>query len=163
MTTHISRRTEPTELRRVLGHFCSGLTIVSAVVDDAPIGLTCQSFFSVSLEPPLIALSIGTASSSLAAIRKSSAFSVNVLASDQSHISTTIGGKSPDKWRNVSWSPGVFGQPLLHGSLAWFECRIRDIHEAADHSILVAEVLDLGCDESAEPLLYFRSGYRELA
>lgn len=160
--TQFPTRTDPATLRRILSHFCSGLTIVSTVVDDVPVGLTCQSFFSVSLEPPLVALSVGKSSTSFPAIRESEVFSVNVLAAHQRHISGAIGRRSADKWRDVDWSPGAYGQPILHGAIAWFECRLRDIHDAGDHEIVVAEVLDLDCDESAEPLLFFRSEYREL-
>lgn len=153
---------DPATLRRILSHFCSGLTIVSAVVDGEPVGLTCQSFFSVSLEPPLIAVSIAKTSTSFPAIRSANAFSVNVLSAHQRHISGAIGRKGPDKWRDIEWIPGTHGQPILPGAIAWFECRLRDVHDAGDHDIVVAEVLDLDSDESAEPLLFFRSEYREL-
>lgn len=153
---------EPAALRRILSHFCSGLTIVSAVVDGEPVGLTCQSFFSVSLEPPLVALSISKTSTSFPAIRAAQTFSVNVLSAGQRHISGAIGRTGPDKWRHIEWVHGAHGQPILPGAIAWFECRLRDVHDAGDHDIVVAEVLDLDCDETADPLLFFRSEYREL-
>ena len=149
-------------MRRILAHYCSGLTIVAAVVDGAPVGLTCQSFFSVSLEPPLVALSVGKSSTSFPAIRHASALSINVLAGHQRDVSSAFARSGTDKWRGIDWRPGRYGQPVLHGAIAWFECRIRDIHDAGDHEIVVADVLDLGCDETAEPLLFFRSEYREL-
>jgi 3-hydroxy-9,10-secoandrosta-1,3,5(10)-triene-9,17-dione monooxygenase reductase component len=131
-------------------------------VDDRPVGLTCQSFFSVSLEPALVALSVNKSSTSFPAIRTAEAFSVNVLAAHQHEVSGAFGRTGADKWRGIAWDRGRYGQPLLHGAIAWFECRIQDIHPAGDHEIVVAEVLDLGCDETAEPLLFFRSEYRRL-
>jgi 3-hydroxy-9,10-secoandrosta-1,3,5(10)-triene-9,17-dione monooxygenase reductase component len=149
-------------LRKIMGHYTSGLTIVASIVDAAPVGLTCQSFFSVSLEPPLVALSVGKSSTSFQAIRRAEAFSVNVLAAHHRRISDTFGRSGTDKWRGVDWHHGSWGQPVLEGAVAWLECRIRDVHDAGDHEIVVADVLDIGCDETAEPLIFFRSKYHML-
>lgn len=154
---------DPAQLRRVLGHFCSGITVIAARVDSRPVGLTCQSFFSVSLDPPLIALAVGRSSTSFPPIRQNKIFSVNVLADHQREVSAALSRAGTDKWSALEWTTGPHDQPILDRALAWLECRIRDIHDAGDHELVIAEVLDLGCDEDAEPLLYFRSGYRTIA
>lgn len=165
-----SLRTQPDDcgavdasaFRRTLGHYCSGLIVVAAVADGAPVGMTCQSFFSVSLEPPLVALSVGKSSTSFPTIRQAQTFSISVLAAHQREVSATFARTGADKWRGIDWRPGCHKQPILHGAIAWFECRIRDIHDAGDHEIVVADVLDFACDETAEPLLFFRGEYLEL-
>jgi flavin reductase (DIM6/NTAB) family NADH-FMN oxidoreductase RutF len=149
--------------RAALGHFCSGVTVVASVVDASPVGLTCQSFFSVSLEPPLVALSVSKASTSFPAIRAAGLFSVNILTRRQWAIGEALATTATGKWAGVEWRAGRFGQPVLAGSLAWLECELLAVHDAGDHHLVVATVLDLDCDGREQPLLYFRSEYRELA
>lgn len=155
-STHVN---DPQHFREALGHFCSGITVVSALVDSRPVGLTCQSFFSVSLAPPLIAFAVGKTSTSFPKVRDARVFSINVLAQTQRHVSAAFARSGTDKWAGIAWQPGRFGQPLLDGSLAWLECEVRDVHDTGDHVLVVAEVLDLNFDRAGQPLLYFRSRY----
>lgn len=149
--------------RQTLGHFCSGITVVASMIDAEPVGLTCQSFFSVSLEPPLVALSVGKASRSFPLLRTAGRFSVNILSHEQRAVSEALAARGKKKWAGIDWSVGRFGQPILAGSLAWLECELRAVHDAGDHHLVVATVLDLDANTYQQPLLYFRSEYRELA
>ena len=149
----------PEHYRATLGHFCSGVTIVTAAAADGPAGMTCQSFCALSLEPPLILVCPGKSSSSWPRIESSGAFAVNVLAEDQEELCRTFAAKGADKFAGVGWTPGTFsGAPILAGALAWIECRLEQLHDAGDHLIAVGRVLDLRAREG-RPLLFFRGGY----
>jgi len=149
----------PEHYRATLGHFCSGVTIVTAVGPDGPAGMTCQSFCAVSLDPPLILVCPGKSSSSWPRIEATGVFAVNVLAEDQEELCRSFAAKGGDKFAGVGWSPGPFsGAPVLAGALAWVECRLEQLHDAGDHVIAVGRVLDLQSREG-RPLLFFRGGY----
>lgn len=145
--------------RTVLGHFCSGITIITGVDGGEPIGLTCQSFTSLSLDPPLVAFCPGKASSSWPRIEPSGAFCVNVLSEDQEELCRVFATKGRDKFRGVGWRPGDTGSPILRESLAWIDCRLETIHEAGDHLIVVGRVVELAAGHSGKPLLFYRGGY----
>ncbi|MDQ7910377.1 flavin reductase family protein [Phytohabitans sp. ZYX-F-186] len=154
----------PATFRQVLGHFCSGITVVTAVADGTPAGLTCQSFFSVSLDPPLVAFSSARTSKSYPAIRRAQSFCINILAHGQERLSTAFARSGEDKWRGVSWQPaGRTGSPILDGVLAWVECATVAEHEAGDHFLTIGRVLSLEHSGATEPLLYFRGAYGRLA
>jgi 3-hydroxy-9,10-secoandrosta-1,3,5(10)-triene-9,17-dione monooxygenase reductase component len=148
--------------RSVLGHFCSGITVVAAVGDAGPIGFTCQSFFSVSLDPPLVAFSVAHSSTSYPRLKDRPAFCVNVLGSDQAGHSQLLSSRDPAKWAKVPWVPGVAGAVRLHGALAWIDCAPWAEYPAGDHTIVVGRVLDLSADLGRDPLLYFNRQYRRL-
>ena len=148
--------------RTVLGHYCSGITVVAALGDEGPVGFTCQSFFSVSLDPPLVAFSVGHTSTSYPRIKDRPAFCVNVLGADQAGHSQVLSSKDPAKWAKVAWVPGVAGSVRVHGSLAWIDCEPWAEYPAGDHTIVVGRVLDLAVDPGRDPLLYFNSQYRRL-
>ena len=145
--------------RTTLGHFCSGITIVTASGAEGPVGLTCQSFCALSLEPPLILVCPGKGSSSWPRVEAAGRFCVNVLAEDQEELCRGFAAKGADKFAGVGWTPGPFtGAPVLAGALAWIECRLEQLHDAGDHSIAVGRVLDLQ-SRDGRPLLFFRGGY----
>ena len=149
----------------VLGRFASGITVVSATVDGRPVGLTCQSFFSLSVDPPMVAFSVARTSTSFAAIRGAGSCVVNVLAHGQRAVSSAMARSGTDKWAGVRWEPGpATGHPVIEGSLAHVECRIAAEYDGGDHVIVTADVLGLGHIplEEARPLLYFRSRYHAL-
>lgn len=155
--------TDPRVFRDVLSTFCSGITIIASVVDSAPVGMTCQSFFSVSLDPPLVAFAASKNSKTFPRLRHTSVVSINILSSGQRSVSSAFARSGTDKWAGVDWSVGRYGQPLLTGALASLECRVRDVIDAGDHHLVVASVLDLRVDaDQQDPLLYFRSEYRAL-
>jgi flavin reductase (DIM6/NTAB) family NADH-FMN oxidoreductase RutF len=150
-------------LRDALGCFATGITVVTAVGGDgAPIGLTANSFTSVSLAPPLLLVCIANSAGSAQALRTTEHFAVNVLQIGQQPISGRFAGKGEDRFGQTQWSPGETGAPILAGSLGAFECRRRAVHEAGDHFILVGEVLRAQFDPRRDPLLFFRGKYRRL-
>ena len=149
--------------RTVLGHFCTGLTIVTAVDLGAPVGLTCQSFASVSLDPPLVLFVAARSSYSWPRIRNAGSFCANVLSDHQEHLGRSFAMKGADKFAGVGWRPGVTGSPLLDGCLAFVECEVDAVHEAGDHEIVVGRVVDLGLAGEGKPLLFYRGGYGRFA
>lgn len=146
--------------RGVLGRYCSGVTVVTALADGQPIGMTCQSFTSVSLEPPLVAFLPTRGSRAFAAIQRVGHFCVNILAADQTDLSEQMAGTGDDKFAGTSWRPApATGSPVLVGVMAYVDCAVHAVHEAGDHYIVVGRVLDLDAGEANEPLLYHRGRY----
>lgn len=148
------------ELRRVLGHFCSGITVITAAGPGGrPVGFTCQSFSSLSLDPPLVSFSPARSSTSWPLIRSKETFAINVLGAHHDRLSHQFARSGTDKFRGVSWQPGAYGAPVLEGAAAWAECRLWAEYDGGDHTIVAAQVLDLHCDSSIEALLYYRGAY----
>lgn len=145
--------------RTVLGHFCSGITIVTALADGQPVGLTCQSFASVSLDPPMVLFVPAKASGSWPRIRAAGHFCANVLDGDQEELGRRFAIKGADKFAGVGWKPGPSGGPVLDGCLAYVDCEIQAVHDGGDHDIVVGRVLDLAVRAEGTPLLFFRGGY----
>jgi flavin reductase (DIM6/NTAB) family NADH-FMN oxidoreductase RutF/pimeloyl-ACP methyl ester carboxylesterase len=149
--------------RDALGCFATGVTVVTAIdPDGVPIGLTANSFTSVSLDPPLLLVCIANSSGSAAILRGADHFAVNVLQIGQQPTSNRFAGKGEDRFAATPWEIGEFGTPVLVGSLGSFEC-VRDaVHEGGDHFILVGRVLKAIFEPRRDPLLYFRGKYRKL-
>lgn len=145
--------------RTVLGHFCSGITIVTAVDQGEPVGLTCQSFASVSLDPPLVLFVPAKAANSWPRIRSAGHFCANVLAQEQEELGRRFSIRGVDKFAGVGWRPGPSGAPLLNDCLAYVDCEIEAVHDGGDHDIAVGRVLDLAVTHDGGPLLFFRGGY----
>lgn len=156
---------EAGRFREALGHFASGITIVSGVVDGEPIGFTCQSFSSVSLEPPLVSFSVMRTSTTWPRLRAGSGFAVNILADDQAELSTQFARSGTDKWAGVSWSPSTRGNPLIDRTLMWVDCSLESEIDAGDHVIILARVHELSPPDwhTGHPLLFFKGQYRALA
>lgn len=152
--------------RKVLGHFPTGVTVVTTVEEGAPVGLAVGSFFSVSLEPPLVGFCVANTSSTWPHIAATGHFCVNVLADDQSELSGRFATKGGDKFEGVDWQPAwVTGAPMLPGCLAHIDCTLGDTFEAGDHTIAIGEVkmLDVVRADSG-PLLFVKGAYgRHLA
>lgn len=150
-------------LRDALGCFATGITVVTAMTPDGtPIGLTANSFTSVSLDPPLLLVCIANTASSGPILQQAEHFAVNVLQIGQQPVSTRFAGKGEDRFAASDWSEGENGAPVLAGSLSAFECRRHAVHEGGDHFILVGEVKRAQFDARRDPLLYFRGKYRRL-
>jgi len=126
--------------RRALGQFATGVTIISAAVDGQLVGVTANSFSSVSLDPPLVLWSIAKTSQSLALFRKATHFAVNVLASDQLELASRFARSGADKFSGVDWQAGIGGAPLFPGTAASFECVQHALIEAGDHYIMQGRV-----------------------
>lgn len=151
----------PERFRAVLGHFCTGITIVTARDSDGPIGMTAQSFAALSLDPPLVLVCPGKASSSWPRIEATGSFCVNVLGEHQEELCRGFAMSGVDKFAGVGYRPSPHSSsPLLADTLAWIDCRLDAIYEGGDHVIAVGRVLDLGLeDEGGKPLLFYRGGY----
>lgn len=151
---------DPAEFRRVLGHFPTGVTVVTGVESGVPVGLAIGSFGSVSLDPPLVMFCPGKSSNSWPVIEASGGFCVNVLADDQAAVSSLFAGRDPDKFAGVAWSTRATGSPVIDGCLAWIDCTIEAVHEGGDHWVVLGLVVDLGVSRpEAGPLIFFKGGY----
>lgn len=147
--------------REALGHYASGVTVITAQIDGEPVGFTCQSFYSVSMNPPLVSFSVMSTSGSYPAIRKAGRFAVNILSSDQAHISNQFAQRGTDKWAGVQWYHSALSNPLIKGCLYWLDCEIHAEHLVGDHFIVIGEVKAIRTQEkpTAQPLLYFKGKY----
>ncbi len=146
-------------LRGVLGHFASGVVVVTAAGPDGPLGLTCQSFTSLSLDPPLVSVSPARSSTTWPRIRDVGRFGVSVLAEDQSRLSDAFARSGGEKYAGVRWRPAPSGAPVLDGACAWVDCALWREYDGGDHTIVVGRVTALGDDPARAPLLYHRGGY----
>jgi flavin reductase (DIM6/NTAB) family NADH-FMN oxidoreductase RutF len=144
--------------REVLGHFATGMTIVTALEDGEPVGFTCQAFAALSLDPPMVILAPARSSTSWPRIAKAGAFCVNILEEHQEVLSRTFAVSGGDKFDGVGWTPGVTGAPVLEGSLAVVECRLGEIFDGGDHELVTGLVVAMDVGEGA-PLLFYRSGF----
>lgn len=143
------------EFRTALGMFATGVTIVTAISDtDEPIGLTANSFNSVSIHPPLVLWSLGLRSKSLPIFRAGTHYAINILAADQHELAMRFATPSQSRWQGVDWSPGQSGAPLIEGAAASFECFNRSRYEEGDHVIFVGQVEHCTHRPGASPLLF---------
>jgi flavin reductase (DIM6/NTAB) family NADH-FMN oxidoreductase RutF len=154
---------DPRTLRDALGCFATGVTVVTCL-DDAgePVGLTANSFTSVSLDPPLLLVCVAKPAASAGPLTRAEHFAVNVLQTGQQPASITFSTRVDDRFGQTEWALGEHGVPLLRESLSVFECRRHAVHDAGDHWILVGEVVKATFEPGLDPLLYFRGSYRRL-
>lgn len=150
-------------LRDAMGCFATGITVVTAVTQaGVPVGLTANSFSSVSLDPPLLLVCISKTAGSVDIFRHCCDFAVNVLHIGQQPISDTFARPGEDRFAKVGWTPGNSSLPLIDDAIASFECQATDCHDAGDHVILVGQVIRAKYDSRRDPLLYFKGRYRRL-
>jgi flavin reductase (DIM6/NTAB) family NADH-FMN oxidoreductase RutF len=150
---------DPRLMREVLGHFASGVTVLTADTDEGPIGFTCQSFSSLSLDPPLIAFAPARTSRTWPRLRGIGRFCVNVLAEGQDAVSQNFARSGTDKFAGVAWTPSLHGAPVLDDVVAWIDGELWAEYDGGDHTIVVARVLDLGAHPDRRPLLFHRGSY----
>ena len=143
------------EFRAALGMFATGVTIVTARTPDGElVGLTANSFNSVSLDPPLVLWSLSQRSASMEVFRAGSHYAINVLAAEQQDLAQRFASPTGDRWSGTAWRPGVAGAPLIEGAVAHFECFNRSRYEEGDHVIFVGEVEQVRHAPGAAPLLF---------
>ncbi|MCD9193544.1 flavin reductase family protein [Streptomyces albireticuli] len=165
----------PEDFRRVLGHFASGVTVVTAPAADRPgateppAGFACQSFAALSLDPPLVVFMVARTSSSWPRIARAGVFCVNVLGAGQEALCRAFavsGTRTADKFAGVRYAPApATGSPLLAGVPAWVDCAVHAVHTGGDHLIVVGRVEALGTDDTAAaagPLLFHRGAFGTL-
>ena len=151
-----------TELRRVMGHFATGVAVITTRdLDGKPYGLTANAVCSVSLTPPLLLVCIDKRAESHASFQRSGVFAVNVLADGHEELSRRFAISGGDKFVDVAHHAGPTGAPILEGALAVVECRVVAVHDAGDHTIHIGEVQHLETS-GGDPLLFFRGQYRRL-
>ncbi|WP_305783532.1 flavin reductase family protein [Symbioplanes lichenis] len=155
-----SERVDVALFRHVVSHFCSGVVVLTATTRSGPAGLTCQSFLSLSLDPPLVLFSVARSSHSWSLIRESGCVAVNILHAGQRAESQAFAASGTDKFAGRAWRLGAHGAPLLTGALAHVQCRLEAVHDGGDHEVGIARVLAVeASSERRDPLLYYRSEY----
>lgn len=154
----------PGEFRRVLGHFASGVTVVTARDADGPTGFACQSFASLSLDPPLVSFMVARTSTTWPRIARAGVFCVNILGAEQGALCRGFAVSGADKFAGVAYGDApATGSPLLDSVPAWIDCRIHAVHTGGDHLIVVGRVEALGAEEEGEPLLFHRGAFGRLS
>jgi flavin reductase (DIM6/NTAB) family NADH-FMN oxidoreductase RutF len=154
---------DKSEFRRVLGHFATGVTIITTLDrEQRPFGMTANAVTSLSLVPPLLLVCVDKAADCYACFDDSKAFTVNVLAEDQEALSRRFATKGIEKFEGVGYRPGRNGCAILEDAVAYMECRVTRAIDGGDHTIYLGEVETADATE-LPPLLFFRGGYRKLA
>lgn len=153
--------------RRVCGRFATGVTVVTTSDRQGnPHGLTVNSFCSVSLEPPLVLVSIDSRNSSLGQLLEGTPFAVNILVASGEALSRRFSASLEDRFGGIAWTRGVTGAPLLPDTLGYFECVLEKAVEAGDHTIIIAAIKNLRLADldsgQNEPLIFFDGAYRAL-
>jgi flavin reductase (DIM6/NTAB) family NADH-FMN oxidoreductase RutF len=150
------------DFRDVLGHFATGVTIITATDEEGPAGVAANSFTSVSLDPPLVLFCVARTSTTWPRIEKARKFAVNILGEHQEELSRLFAQKGADRFGQTEWHVGVGGSPVLHDVLAYIDCEFWAEYDGGDHIIVVGRVLDLGITHDAGPLVFFRGRYGRL-
>jgi len=149
--------------RQVLGHFPTGVTVVTSMHEAAPVGMAIGSFASLSLDPPQLLFCPGMSSSTWPKIEAAGEFCVNILAEDQEDVCRVFASKAPDKFAGIGWKRSGNGSPIIDGVLAYIDCTVADVVESGDHFIVIGAVRDLEVRHEGGPLLFFRGGYGRYA
>ena len=144
-----------------MSHFASGVTVVTTEHEGKAFGMTVASFASLSLHPPLVLICIEKSVKTHDAIAAAGKFGVSILRSDQQEISSRFASRAEDKFSGVDVRRGELGLPLITGALTTLECSVENRLPGGDHSIFIGKVVDAQTTEGV-PLIYFRSGYREM-
>ena len=148
------------DFRAALGMFATGVTIVTARgADGEPVGLTANSFNSVSLEPPLVLWSLARSAGSMPAFERGSHYAINILAADQHALAERFASKASDRFKGLAFREGAGGSPILEGAAAVFECFNRSRYEEGDHVIFVGEVERCEQRSGAQPLIFHGGRY----
>ncbi|MFC4945438.1 flavin reductase family protein [Pseudonocardia sp. GCM10023141] len=154
---------DPTDMRSVLGHFCTGVAVLTGIDHGEPVGMTVQSLVSASLEPPLVLVCPQRTSISWPRIARGGVFCANVLGAGQHELGLQFARSGGDKFAGVSWHSSDTGAPVLDDVLAHVDCRIHAVHEAGDHLLVLGRVVGLAAEGRSGPLLFYRGGFGALA
>jgi 3-hydroxy-9,10-secoandrosta-1,3,5(10)-triene-9,17-dione monooxygenase reductase component len=146
-------------LRTVLGHFATGVAIVTAIDGDEPVGMACNSFTSVSLEPQLVLFCAAKSSTTWPRIQAAGKWAANILDEDGEEVCRLFAQKGADRFAHLEYTAGRTGAPILEDALAFVDCETLDEHDAGDHVIVVGRVLELGYSSESKPPLFYRGGY----
>jgi 3-hydroxy-9,10-secoandrosta-1,3,5(10)-triene-9,17-dione monooxygenase reductase component len=149
----------PQRFRQALGHFATGVTVITGLAGAEPVGFACQAFAALSLDPPLVLCCPAKTSASWPRLAGTGRFCANVLSAEQRELARRFGVSGPDKFAGVGWSPDPFGLPVLTGVLTWASCAVETVHEAGDHYVVIASVAKLGDSTAGNPLLFYRGRF----
>jgi flavin reductase len=157
---------ERQRMRALLARFATGVTVVAARHGPLLAGMTANAIASISIDPPVLMVSIARKAETYRAIVGSHAFAVSVLADDQRDLAECFAQPTTaaklTRFCDAAWHEAETGSPILEGALAYFDCRLTEQHDGGDHVIFLAEIVAAGFREDAEPLLWFASEYRSL-
>jgi flavin reductase (DIM6/NTAB) family NADH-FMN oxidoreductase RutF len=156
------QKKEIAHFREVMSYFASGVVVVTAVVDGSPVGMTCQSFAALSLDPPMVLFCPSKTSTSWPILARADHVCINVLSTAQHELSNGFARSGTDKYAGVAWTPTPRGAPALDGAAAHIEARFAECLDGGDHHIVTCVVKSLSATTDHEPLVYYRSGYRAL-
>jgi flavin reductase (DIM6/NTAB) family NADH-FMN oxidoreductase RutF len=153
---------EPQELRRVMGHFATGVTVITTKDSSGvPSGLTANAFMSLSLNPPLVLISVDKGATCYSCFEPQNAFTVNFLGEEQEEVSRRFATKGADKFAGLKWHVGSNGAAIIDGAIGYVECKVVQCHDGGDHTIVIGEILNMGAD-GGRPLLFFKGQYQRL-
>jgi 3-hydroxy-9,10-secoandrosta-1,3,5(10)-triene-9,17-dione monooxygenase reductase component len=150
---------DPANFRTVLGHFATGVAIVTAMHGEEPVGMACNSFTSVSLDPQLVLFCAAKSSTTWPNIQAAGKWAANILDEDGEETCRRFAQRGIDRFAHLAYSIGRTGSPILDHSLAFVDCETVAEHDAGDHVIVVGRVLELGYAGEGKPLLFYRGGY----
>jgi 3-hydroxy-9,10-secoandrosta-1,3,5(10)-triene-9,17-dione monooxygenase reductase component len=162
MPAELPSLSEPDDelFRHVLGHYPTGVAIITASAAQGPVGMAMNSFTSVSLTPPLVLFCPAASSTTWPVLRDCDAIAINVLSAEQEEVSRLFARRGVDRFAEIDWTTGENGAPLLHGALGWLECSVRAEHPAGDHTVVTAEITRMGLHDVIDsPLVFFRGTY----
>lgn len=150
----------PHEMRRAMGSFASGVTVIAGIDGGEPVGFACQSFASVSLEPPLVLFCADHRGRAWPRIRQSGRFAVHVLAEEQEDICARFGSNRGRKFEGLPWRESPWNTPVIDDMLLRVHCEVHDVHVAGDHDVVIGRVLAID-DSAAErpPMVFFRGRF----
>ena len=151
------------EFRRILGHYPTGVCVVTTVLDAEPIGMVVGSFTSVSLEPALVAFLPDRKSTTWPRIEAAGQFCVNVLAQGQQDVCRAFSSKIGNPFDATPHRRSASGLPIIEGAVAWIDCGLHAVHEAGDHFIVIGDVRALDVERADPPLVFVQGGYRTIA
>ncbi|MFF5145081.1 flavin reductase family protein [Streptomyces sp. NPDC013157] len=154
---------EQRSFRDILGRFTTGVVLVTADTTEGPKGMAVNSFTSVSLTPPLVALCAADTSSTWPAIRDTGSFAVTILGDRHAELCRLFSTKGADRFAAGDWSTTRAGHPIPADGLAWLDCRITAVHPAGDHELVIAEALEGSLSEQADPLVFHAGRFTALA
>lgn len=153
-------RLDGTALRRVFGQLVTGVTVVTSLAGEQPIGMTVNSFTPVSLDPPLVAFCAQSTSGTGRELLKYGAFAVNILGADQQEVAEHFSRRVQDRFAGLRVRPGATGSPIIQDALAFFDCRVVEKFERGDHVVILGEIAEAGVlREGAHPLSFLRGAY----
>jgi len=147
------------KFRQVLGHFPTGVTVITTMSDGKPVGFAVGSFASLSLEPPQVLFCAGSHSSTWPKIEAVGHFCANILADDQEDVCRIFASKADDKFAEIGWKHSGNGSPLINGALAYIDCEITQVVPSGDHFVVIGQATDLDVKHEGGPLVFFRGGY----